>query len=203
MFEIIAVTNRRLCTDINAFIQQIEKISASGVSAVILREKDLSLGEYRTLADITSQICEKNNVRFIIHSFIEAAENHRYLHLPWNIFTEHFSRSDKTLPAGVSFGVSVHSNSDAKTAIDSGASWLLGGHIFSTRSKAGLEGRGIDFLARLCGASPVPVYAIGGITPENTGPVAQTGASGVCLMSSLMESAEPMALVKELLKAGC
>ena len=39
MFDVIAVTNRRLCeTD---FLKQIEEIAAAGVSSVILRERIL------------------------------------------------------------------------------------------------------------------------------------------------------------------
>jgi thiamine-phosphate pyrophosphorylase len=46
------------------------------------------------------------------------------------------------------------------------------------------------------------VYGIGGITGNNIAAVAKTGAAGACLMSSLMQSPDPAALVKSLRSPG-
>jgi len=37
----------------------------------------------------------------------------------------------------------------------------------------------------------IPVYAIGGISPENAQSCIQAGAAGICLMSSLMKAENP------------
>lgn len=56
-----------------------------------------------------------------------------------------------------------------------GATYLLAGHIFDTSCKPGLPGRGLDFLAQVCAAVPLPVYAIGGITAETLPGVRRPG----------------------------
>jgi len=202
MFELFAITNRRLCPQGNAnFLAQIEKIAASGVKAVVLREKDLSLKDYLALARDVFGICKARKVRFIVHGLPQAALELgcAYLHLPWAAFEEHFLSLDSPPlwkeKGALSFGVSVHKTEEAAIAIAHGASWLFGGHIYATKSKDGLEGRGPEFLAELCNLSSVPVYGIGGINEQNITEIVKTGAAGACLMSSLMQSPDPCALI--------
>jgi thiamine-phosphate pyrophosphorylase len=202
MFEFLAITNRHLCPKGNAafvnapFLEQIEKIAASGVKAVVLREKDLSLKDYLDLARDVFELCSTRKVQFIVHGLPQAALDLGcpYLHLPWTVFKENYINSKNIL----SFGVSVHNTEEAKLAIAHGASWLFGGHIYNTKSKDGLEGRGPEFLAELCKLSSVPVYGIGGINENNITAIVKTGAAGACLMSSLMQSPDPSALISAL-----
>jgi len=211
MFEFLAITNRRLCPQENAalgnakFLAQIEKIAASGVKAIVLREKDLSLKDYLDLAWDVLEICTTGKVQFIVHGLPQAVVDLgcSFLHLPWTVFKEHCLSSDSP-PSWkekdiFSFGVSVHSTEEAALAIAHGASWLIGGHIYTTQSKDGLEGRGPEFLAELCKLSSVPVYGIGGINEHNIIEILETGADGACLMSSLMQSPDPSALISELI----
>ena len=206
MFEFLAITNRHLCSKGNgaflnaSFLAQIEKIAASGVKAVVLREKDLSLKDYLDLAREVFEICTAKNVQFIVHGLPQAALDLDcpYLHLPWAVFKENYIDSKSVL----SFGVSVHNAEEAKFAIARGASWLIGGHIYNTKSKDGLEGRGPEFLAELCKLSSVPVYGIGGINENNITAIVKTGAAGACLMSSLMQSPDPSALISSLTNRG-
>jgi len=206
MFEFFAITNRRLCPQGNAvfmnaaLLAQIEKIAASGVKAVVLREKDLSLKDYIDLAQDVLELCIARKIKFIVHGLPQAALDLGcpYLHLPWTVFKENCP----SLKDNLSFGVSVHNTEEAKLAIAQGASWLFGGHIYATKSKDGLEGRGPEFLTELCKLSPVPVYGIGGINENNITAIVQTGAAGACLMSSLMQSPDPAALISALTNRG-
>jgi len=202
MFEFLAITNRHLCPKGNVafmnapFLTQIEKIAASGVKAIVLREKDLSLKDYLDLARDVLGLCTSRKIKFIVHGLPQAAPELGcpYLHLPWTVFKENYINSKSVL----SFGVSVHNTEEAKLAIAHGASWLFAGHIYATKSKDGLEGRGPEFLAEICRLSPVPVYGIGGINENNITEIIKTGAAGACLMSSLMQSPDPSALISAL-----
>ena len=66
---------------------------------------------------------------------------------------------------------------------------MTAGHIFATDCKAGLPPRGTDFLKEVCSAVQIPVYAIGGIRPEEKQieKVLSCGAAGACIMSGMME----------------
>ena len=55
MYNTVFVTNRHL-TD--HFLEQLQKVVQIGVSAVILREKDLSEQDYKALARDAIKICQ-------------------------------------------------------------------------------------------------------------------------------------------------
>lgn len=192
MFDIISVTNRKLCKE--DFLLRIEKLANSGVSKIILREKDLSPNEYLKLAQECRRICENTSAELIVHTFFhelfEAGFNK--IHMPLPILEENPQIRQKAQL----LGVSVHSKEQAEKALALGADYLTAGHIFATDCKKGVPPRGLDFLKEICDLSPVPVYAIGGITSENAPLAAETGAKGVCIMSGLMECENPYEYVK-------
>ena len=212
MFEIIAVTSRLLCGNGNhGFMEQLGKIASSGVKAVILREKDLAENDYENLAKscntIVSNSSMESEVQFIVHDNPDVALNQGfgYLHLSWAGFTKNFLNSGLPVWAkygGLSFGVSVHGTEEARLAAEYGASWLMAGHIFQTQSKGGFTPRGLNFLSEICSVVQLPVYAIGGINKTNIAAIAKSGAKGACVMSALMQSPAPGALVNEL-KNNC
>ena len=68
-----------------------------------------------------------------------------------------------------------------------GATYVVAGHIFKTDCKKGLEPRGLNFIKELSSILTIPIFAIGGINKENSNLVLNSGAFGVCMMSSLME----------------
>ena len=102
----------------------------------------------------------------------------------------------RTLSAGEraafpALGASCHSVEEAWEAVALGATYLTAGHVFATTCKAGLPGRGVEFLAQVCAAVPCPVYAIGGVGPENLPALARAGAKGGCVRSPLMTCPDP------------
>ena len=77
-----------------------------------------------------------------------------------------------------------------------GCTCVFAGHIFETDCKRGLKGRGLGFLKEVCRAAEIPVYAIGGISPENYGSVISAGAAGACVMSGFMRCESPLEFIK-------
>ena len=109
------------------------------------------------------------------------------IHLPLHIMRERSAFVNKHFRV---IGVSCHSPEEAAEAESLGASYITAGHIFDTDCKKGLAGRGLVFLKNVCAAVKIPVYAIGGITPENICSVKEAGADGVCIMSGLMKCSD-------------
>ena len=190
MSEILCVTNRQLCRE--DFLTRLERIAAAGPAGIILREKDLPEADYRRLAEQVLERCRRHGVPCILHSFPDAAADlgAEGLHLPLPLL--------RALPAGrrAAFrrlGASCHSVAEAREAEALGCTYITAGHIFDTACKAGTPGRGLDFLREVCAAVGIPVYAIGGIAPENFRAVRAAGAAGGCVMSGLMTCPDPAA----------
>lgn len=194
MHKVICVTNRRLAGE--AFLEQMRRVAASGVQAVILREKDLSEPEYELLAKQVYKVCEGEQVPLILHTYAKAAKRLGILriHLPFQSF---MGMPDREKRAFEEIGVSVHTCEEARAAWKAGAAYLTAGHIFPTDCKKGLPPRGLEFLEEVCRSVEIPVYAIGGVTPENEILCVRSGAEGVCLMSSLMRAQNPRRLVAD------
>lgn len=179
---IICITNRKLC-NIN-FLDRIEILAKQQPSAIILREKDLSLSEYTNLAQEIKKKCDKYGVPLIINYFIETAEqlDIKNIHLPLSMLIENKNRLNNFNL----IGTSIHSVDEAITAQSLGVNYIIAGHIFKTDCKKNLPPRGLDFLTKVCKNVNIPIFAIGGIDNQNTDSVLNCGAKGVCIMSSAM-----------------
>ncbi len=175
MCKVICVTNRKAIR--GDFIAQIERIASARPYALILREKDLSESEYLALADRVNAVCETYGVHFITHTYIKAEVG--TLHLPIAAAAEYVGK--------IKVGASCHSLDDVIKAERIGCEYVTFGHVYPTACKNGLPPRGIDELRRICSATKLPVYAIGGIDEHNARSVIEAGASGVCIMSGAMK----------------
>lgn len=191
MCRVLCVTSRALCRE--PFLTRMERIIAAGPAAVILREKDLDEADYTALAREVLTLAG-DRVSVILHSYPEAALalGYKRLHLPLPLLRGLDPRQRSAFHV---LGASCHSVEDAKEAQALGCTYITAGHVFETGCKPGLAPRGLDFLREVAGAVSIPVWAIGGIAPENFARVLDAGAAGGCVMSGLMTCPDPKALL--------
>lgn len=187
--SILCVTDRTLCPE--HFLSQISRIAAAGPAGVILREKDLCESTYRALAAQVLSLCRQHQVPCILHTFPSSAlgpGGHGPFTFPCPFCAPCPRRNALPSPPWVPPAIPWQRPLEAQAL---GATYLLAGHIFDTSCKPGLPGRGLDFLAQVCAAVPLPVYAIGGITAETLPGVRRAGARGACFRSSFMTCPDP------------
>ena len=163
----IVITNRALVK--GDFLEQLERVLRLRPHGLILREKDLSDAAYTALAKEVLALCRKEEVLCFLHSRIPSAKelNCRNLHLSVPALDAMMPEERRQLREEFDrISVSCHSMEDMRFAVECGASQIVLGTIFETDCKKGLKGSGTGFVREICRACPVPVYAIGGITPE-------------------------------------
>lgn len=162
---------------------------------LIVREKQLSEPEYMKL--FTSlwekvKTCEQelepgqSASLLIPHTYPVAAEKtgSGWLHLPFSLFSEY---QEAGILSQWKVGTSIHSVEEAEEAQRLGAFYVTAGHIFTTDCKKGVPPRGMEFLEQVCDRVTIPVYAIGGIHPQNLSGIRNTKAKGACMMSEYMK----------------
>ena len=193
MSDILCVTNRKLCRE--DFLARIERIAACHPAGIILREKDMKPEDYKELAAVVMKLCEQHGVKCILHSFSDVAISLQTdaIHMPLHLLRE---MSQEQKAHFTILGASCHSVEDASEAQALGCTYITAGHVFETDCKKGLPGRGLDFLRKVCATVDIPVYGIGGIDADNIALVRDAGASGACLMSSLMVTEDVAGLLK-------
>ena len=141
------------------------------------------------------EFCSRYDVKCILHSFsaVVIYLHADAIHLPLHLLRE-LSPEEKAHFRVL--GASCHSVEDALEAQALGCTYITAGHVFETDCKKGLPGRGLEFLRNVCAAVDIPVYGIGGIDVDNIAMVRNAGASGACLMSSLMATEDVTGLMK-------
>ena len=195
------ISNRKLCENEN-LEKQIEKIFSAyerkiilknfDIVALTLREKDLNKNEYLKLIEKVYPICQKYKINLILHQNYDLNLDDKYkiegIHLSYSIF-KFLNQNIKTelIKKYKRIGVSIHSLDEAKEVENLGASYVVAGHIFETDCKKDLEPRGLKFIEDLSSALSIPIFAIGGIDEKNSLSVIDSGAFGLCIMSTLMK----------------
>ena len=194
------ISNRKLCENKN-LEKQIEKIFSAYQRKIILenfeivsltlREKDLNKNKYLKLVEKIYPICQKYRIDLILHQNYDLRLDNKYnikgLHLSYNTFKSlNKNIREELIRKYKKIGVSIHSVDEAKEVENLGANYVVAGHIFKTDCKKDLEPRGLKFIQELSLILTIPIFAIGGINQENSHLVINSGAFGVCMMSSLM-----------------
>ncbi len=103
----------------------------------------------------------------------------------------------RSLGPKVWIGYSAHTIAEARMAEAQGADYLFFSPIYPTSSKPGVPGVGLDALAACCSAVALPVFALGGITPERVGACRSAGAYGVAVVSGILGEADVQAAVRK------
>ena len=195
------ITNRKLCENEN-LERQIEKIFSAykkkiflenfEIVALTLREKDLYKNEYLKLVEKIYPICQKYRIDLILHQNYDLNLDKKYKIEGIHLSYDNFKSLNKNIREGLikkykRIGISIHSIDEAKEVENLGATYVVAGHIFETDCKKDLEPRGLNFIKELSSILTIPIFTIGGINKENSHLAINSGAFGVCMMSSLMK----------------
>lgn len=161
-----------------------------GVDVVQVREKSVAA---RDLFELVCAVkdCVRSRAAVIVNDRIDVAAAAQVdgVHLAAKSLTADLARL--VLGPGRYIGVSVHSRPEAEAAERDGADSVTFGHIYNTSSHPDLAPRGLASLRDIVSALHIPVIAIGGITSDFAPEVLAAGASGVAVISAILEAADP------------
>lgn len=181
-YKQVCITNRHLTDNLP---RQVERAIEMGADIIILREKDLPDDEYRPLAMEIMNICDAKGATCIVHSFWQIAIEIgcKNIHLTID--------GARTMPEyawehfGI-VGVSTHTIEEAIECEKLGVSYVTASPIYHTQCKPDVAARGLEYLSDVVNSVNIPVYALGGISNDNSHECIEAGASGVCMMSEYM-----------------
>ncbi len=177
--------------------QIVRQAVLGGVDVVQWRDKDTPKAALRGQAEVMRSAIPAPKLLMTNHAAkMQKAENWNLmradgLHLPE--FGQSVSEVRQLVGPGLLIGCSVHSVEGAKKAADAGADYLLAGTIFASQSHPEVVPRGWVLLAEIAAVVDLPLIAIGGITPQNLGLCLDAGASGVAVLSPIMQASDPQA----------
>lgn len=195
-FRLYLVTDRHQ-TRGRPLPEVIEECLDAGARAVQLREKDLGAMDLLTLARPLSELTRRFGARLFINDRADVAlaveahgvqRGHTSLPIPL---------LRRVVGGRLLIGASVHSLEEARAAELDGADFLVFGPVYDTPSKRPYgPPQGVDALRRVVQQAHIPVFAIGGITPERVIEAMSAGAYGVGVISAILAADRPADAVK-------
>lgn len=181
--RLLVLTDRTLVPPGRALDDVLRAAAAGGLTRVVLRETDLPDDERQELADTARS------------AGLDVIAAHRPvlrsvgLHLPTGASPS---------VAATRWGRSCHSRADVARAASEGAWWSTLSPYTGTESKPGY---GPPLAEGAFTGHALPVYALGGVTPDNAEQARRAGAYGVAVMGAVMRADDPAAVVADLLRA--
>lgn len=185
-----------------ALAEVVEDCLAAGATAIQLRDKTATAHELFRQGLELLPVIRRHDALFIVNDRVDVAValDADAVHLgPEDI---PLAAARQSAPGALLIGYSTDDPEVGRWAADAGADYLGIGALFGTRSKEGLadEAIGTGRLAEVMAASGLPAVGIGGVTAENAGLVAATGA-GVAVLSAVMRSPTPGEAVRRILSS--
>jgi thiamine-phosphate pyrophosphorylase len=180
----------------------VEEALKGGVSAVQVREKDMSS---RQLYDLVLRIRELTlayKAKLIINDRLDIALSTGAdgIHLGNQSLEPHIVRP--LAPENFIIGVSTHSLDQVQQAEDEGADFITFGPVYETPSKRKYgHPVGVSALKEVCRRVNLPVFALGGINnKEKIKEIKQAGSFGIALISALISAHDVRAQASDFIK---
>ncbi len=151
-----------------------------GIDYIQIREKDLPDKALFDLVRRAVNLAGETNCKILVNgrADVALAAQASGVHLPADGIRAEQIKAE--LPDGFLVGVSVHSIREAKRAESQKVDYVILGPVFSTPSKVNYGAPlGVAYLKKACRAVSIPVFAIGGMNPDQYPRMLESGAAGM------------------------
>lgn len=199
-FNLYLITDRKQLPPGRRLVETVAAALEGGVRAVQLREKDLCAAELYPLARELRELTARHGARLLINDRLDVAlaVEADGVHLGEHSLPVPVAR--KILGPDSLIGVSTHRCEEVAGAQRDGADFVTFGPIYFTPSKAAYgEPVGLGRLHEACTATTFPVFALGGISLEETAELRAAGCHRIALISAILAATDPAAAAAALL----
>lgn len=166
------------------FLNRLENSLKKGIKLVQLRCKNCTAEEYLSLVNESILLCESYHSTLLLNSSVDVFKRSKAhgLHLTGKQLLRFESR-----PIGDAYvlSASCHTLNDIEKAKTIKADIILVSPVKETKSHPGVAGIGWELFSELISNNDIPVYALGGMRPDDLEEAKVAGAQGIAAISSL------------------
>ena len=173
-----------------------------GVPFIQLRMKNATREEIVSNAWKVREVTRGTDSLFIVNDDVRIAKevDADGVHLGQNDMSLSEARKIWDTPGKI-FGLSTHSEEQAKAAIAQNPDYIGIGPIFPTPTKAIADpDLGVQRAGAIANATPLPHVVLGGIDETNLADILRAGAVNYCAVRAIMQSPEPERVIRRLQK---
>ena len=169
-------------------VSMARRMLEGGVEILQLRAKKFASADIRSLAESILPVCREFEVPFLLN-------DHPDLVPLTGADGVHVGQDDLPVPRGreivgpgAIIGLSTHSPDQAAAALEAKPDYIGFGPLFSTPTKPDYVPVGLGEIREVQTRAGLPVFCIGGIKLENLPAVLEAGATGVVIVSGILQA---------------
>lgn len=172
-----------------AWLAQLDAALAAGISRLQLRLPNLDRKRRHALVAAAVMHCSAAHAEVLVNGDLALAQEFGIgLHLRAAQLREF---AERPLPASVPLAASCHGAEELRRAETLGCDFVVLGPVRATPTHPRAKGIGWPQFARLRERVSLPIYAIGGLVPEDIAQARQHGAQGIAAIRALWPTPPP------------
>jgi len=180
-----------------AFFNAVEAALKGGADAVLAREKQMDSARLLAFCARLRRLTRAYDARLLVHTQADVARavGADGVHLASSDLAEIPAMRRWLDDAGMTISASCHNAAELRFAADGGADFALLSPVFPTASHPGAPHLGVEEFLKLAAGAPLPIVALGGITPENR---SQLTGYPVAVISAIPAANDPEQAARKL-----
>ena len=182
--------------DTARLLARVEPLLAAGATWLQYRNKTASAALRQAQAAALQPLCAAHGVPLIINDDARLAQDVGAAGVHLGADDGDIAAARALLGPDAIIGTSCYDRlARAQAGVAAGASYVAFGAFFPTTTKVTSSRATLDLL-RQTAALGVPRVAIGGLTPDNVGPIIAAGADLVAVVSGIFAAPDPVAALR-------
>ncbi len=182
----------------NRMADACEAALRGGAHLLQYRDKDASPALRRQRATTLAELCRRHGALFLVNDDPELACEVGAAGVHMGQRDGAIAAARKLLGPDALIGISCHGEPAlARQAADAGADYVAMGRFHPSRTKPHAPPASLEALEETCRELSIPVVAIGGINPDNAGPLLRAGASAIAVIHGLFAAGDIEARARE------
>jgi 8-oxo-dGTP diphosphatase len=167
-----------------ALLRGIERACRKGIRLIQMRLPEWPRDQIAAAARAARETCREHGARLLLNGDWQLAAilGLNGVHLPARIAA---TLTQRPLPAGYWVGVSCHDAAELAHATRIGADFATLSPIYETPSHAQSPALGWERFAELVAEATLPVFALGGLEPDDIDAARMSGAQGIAAIRAL------------------
>jgi thiamine-phosphate pyrophosphorylase len=170
-----------------------QQLCDGGSDLIQLRAKNYPPDEIRRLAEKVLPVTRRAGIGLVINDHLEIAREvgADICHLGQEDFFDagHTHISQLAAPGSqLLIGLSTHAPAQAERALSAGADYIAIGPIYATGTKPTAKPVTLEYVRWAAANVSVPWFAIGGINLQTLDDVLAAGATGICVVSAILNA---------------